>query len=72
MLKDRFQISLLVIIEFKQINEIKFYSPLKSLEILGFSDGFIGNRSELICLNSINIRSEILRRSLNQHNYQNY
>ena len=40
---DRLQISLLILSEFKYINELLL--PLKSLKNLQFSDDFMGNRS---------------------------
>ena len=42
-IRDRLQISLLILSEFKYINELLL--PLKSLKNLQFSDDFMGNRS---------------------------
>ena len=56
------QILLLILSEFKRINEL--LHPLKSFENLWFSDDFgggRGNRSSLIRLNSRIIGSEICR-----------
>ena len=55
-------ISLLMSSEFKRINQFLF--PLKLSENDKFTDDFIGNRSFLIRLNSLNIRCVIWRRSL--------
>ena len=41
--KDRLRVSLLVLSEFKSINQLLF--PLKASENLWFFDDFIGNRS---------------------------
>ena len=46
--------------EFKETNQLLF--PLESSD--KFSDDFRGNRSKLIHLNSLSIRSKIWRRSL--------
>ena len=43
---------------------ISFYPPLESLETWWFSGDFRGIVSELMCLNSFNIRREIWRRPL--------
>ena len=62
MIKDRFQIMLLILSEFKQINEL--LSPLKSSENLWFSSDFRGHKNEVIRSNFLNIRSDIRRRSI--------
>ena len=40
---------------------------MKSSEDRRFSDGFVGNRSELIWLNSLNIKSEMWKRLPNEN-----
>ena len=62
---DCLQTSLLIFSELKLINSLLF--PLKASENHRFSDDFRGNRCHLICLNSLNIRSEVWRRSLRKH-----
>ena len=54
--RDRLQISLLILSEFKRVNQILL--PVKSSENRRFSDHFMGNRIWLIRLNSLNIRTE--------------
>ena len=54
-LKDYLQISLLILSQFEQINELLF--PLKSSDNRRFSDDFGRNWTSLIRLNSINVRS---------------
>ena len=55
--RDRLQISILILSEFKQINYALF--SLKSSEKLRFSDDFRESRTSLIRLNSLNIRNNI-------------
>lgn len=43
---------------------------MKSSEDRRFSDGFVGNRSELIWLNSLNIKSEMWKRLPNENRLQ--
>ena len=59
---DRLQNSLLILGGFMQINWLLFSQ--KSSEKLLFSGNSRGNKSLLIHLNSLNIRSEIWRRTL--------
>ena len=59
---DRLQNLLLILGEFKRINWLLFSQ--KSSEKLLFSGDSMGNKSLLIHLNSLNIRSEIWRRNL--------
>ena len=54
------QISLLILSEFMRIHQLLF--PLKSLKNHWFSDDFRGNTSQLIHLNSLNLRSKIFIR----------
>ena len=54
-LKDYLQISLLILSQFEQINELLF--PLKSSDNRRFNDDFGRNWTSLIRLNSINVRS---------------
>ena len=54
------QISLLISSEFMRIHQLLF--PLKSLKNNWFSDDFRGNSSQLIHLNSLNLRSIIFIR----------
>ena len=56
------QILLLILGDFKWINQLLF--PLKYSGRLWFSNDFKGNKSWLICLQSLNNRSEIWRWSL--------
>ena len=56
------QIWLLILSEFKQINQLLF--PLKFWKNRRFSDYFWGDRNYSIRLYSLNIRTEIWRRSL--------
>ena len=67
-LRDRLQIWLHILSKFKRINIQLF--PLKSSENLWFSDDFRGNNCILIRLNSLNMWSEIWRRSLNDYSWQ--
>ena len=60
--KNRLQIPLLTLSEFKQISSVPF--PLKSSENHKFSDDFKGKRGKLIPLNSLNIRGKIWGQSL--------
>ena len=59
--RDCFPVLFLILIEFKRINLLLF--PLKSSESTWFSDDFRGNRSYLIRINLVNIRSRIWRGS---------
>ena len=54
------QISLLILSEFMRIHQLLF--PLKSLKNHWFSDDFRGNTTQLIHLNSLNLRSKIFIR----------
>ena len=54
------QISLLILSEFMRIHQLLF--PLKSLKNHWFSDDFRGNTSQLIHLNSLNLRRKIFIR----------
>ena len=58
---DRLLMSLLILRKFERITS--FLCPLKSLENQRFSEDFRGERSSLIRLNSLNIRSIIWKRS---------
>ena len=55
-MRDRVQILLLILSKFKRINYLLF--SLKSSENLWSSVDFMGNRSLLIHVNSLKIRSE--------------
>ena len=57
LVRDRRQSSLLILREFNRRNKLLF--PLKPSENHWFSDDLKGNRSSLIRLNLLNIRSEI-------------
>ena len=63
-LQDRFQILFLMLREFTGTNPLLL--SLKSSENVWFSDDFMGNRSELTHLNSLNIRSQSWKQSLTQ------
>ena len=65
LIRDHLQISLLILSEFKRINQFLF--PLKLPENHRFSDDFMGNRSYIF--NSLNIRSKIWRWSLSDDKY---
>ena len=54
------QISLLILSEFMRIHQLLL--PLKSLKNHWFSDDFRGNTTQLIHLNSLNLRSKIFIR----------
>ena len=60
--RDHLQISLLILRKFKQINRLIF--PLESSENQRFANNFRRNRSYVICLKTLNIRSKIWRQSL--------
>ena len=60
--RDFLLILLDILSEFKRINQLLF--PLKLPENGRFFDDFLGNRSSLICLNLLNIRSGIWEDSL--------
>ena len=60
-IKDHLKNSLLILNEYKRIN---FYFRWNHQKNHRFSDYFKENRSQLISLNSLNVRSEIWRRSL--------
>ena len=55
-LRDHLQISLLILSEFKRINLVLFPEIIRE---------FQGNRTKIIRLNSLNIRSEVWRGSPN-------
>ena len=61
-IRSRHQISLLILSEFKRINQLLF--PLKSPENQRFSDDFRGDKSKLIPSKSFNIRSKFWRGSI--------
>ena len=61
-IRDRLQISLLILSKVKWTYQLLI--RLKSLEKLRFPDGFRGDESSLIRINSLNIRCKIWRRSV--------